>query len=166
MSSGKSVWDLELKELERLLNERQKRFVAGLEKGMRPRDAAVSAGYSERAADTQASRMLKNDKIAAYRRARAIDLYKRQGISPEWVRNELLEVYRRCMQATPHLSWDRELREYVEDGSWVFDVRGALGALSKIGESMGMFRQKPKEETTDRQGVEEYLKTLEKGRKF
>lgn len=170
MSSGKkdpeSVWDLPLKELEKLLTEQQKRFVEALDSGLTPTEAAIRAGYSEKTAASQASRLLKYDKIAAYRRARAIDLYKRQGISPEWVGIELIKVYNRCMEAVPHLKWDRELKEYVEDGKWMFDARGAVAVLTKIGESMGMFRQKPPTEEQDHQGVEEYLKTLEKGRKF
>lgn len=170
MSSGKkdpkNLWDLSLKELGKLLTEQQKRFVEALDNGMTPTDAAIHVGYSARSAPSTSSRLLKNDKIAAYRRARAIDLYKRQGISPEWVGNELLRVYRRCMGAEPHLSWDYEQREWAPDGTWVFDTKGALGALQKIGESMGMFRQKPPTEEQDHQGVEEYLKTLEKGRKF
>lgn len=170
MSSGKkdaeSVWDLPLKDLERMLTEQQRRFVAAVDSGMTPTDAAIHAGYSERSASSTSSRLMKNDKIAAYRRARAIDLYQRQGISPEWVGNELIRVYRRCIQAEPHMVWDSEAHAYVPDGSFQFDVKGAIQALTKIGEMQGAFRQKPKEDEQEHQGVEEYLKLLEKGRKF
>lgn len=170
MSSGKngaeSVWDLPLKDLEKLLTEQQRRFVAAVDNGMTPTDAAIHAGYSARSASSTSSRLMKNDKIAAYRRARAIDLYQRQGISPEWVGNELIRVYRRCIQAEPHMVWDSEAHAYVPDGSFQFDVKGAIQALTKIGEMQGAFRQKPKEDEQEHQGVEEYLKLLEKGRKF
>ncbi len=170
MSSGKkdaqSVWDLPLKDLEKLLTEQQKRFVAAVDNGMTPTEAAVHVGYSAKSAPSTSSRLLKNDKIAAYRRARAIDLYQRQGISPEWVGNELIRVYKRCIQAEPHMVWDFEKHTYVPDGSFQFDVGGAIKALTKIGEMQGAFRQKPKEDEQEPQGVEEYLKTLEKGRKF
>lgn len=162
-----SVWDLPLEELERLLTEQQKRFVAELERDGKPAEAAKRAGYSEKTAESQASRLLKNVKIAAYRRARSIDLYKRQGITPEWVGNELLEIYRRCMEAEPHLSWDREARAWMPDGTWVFDAKGALNAIGKIGESMGMFRPEKKQASEGGgQTVEEYLKGLGSGRKF
>ena len=166
MSEKKSVWDLPLKDLEKLLTEQQKRFVAELDNGLTPTEAAIRAGYSKRSAYSTSSRLLKNDKIAAYRRARAIDLYQREGISPEWVGKELVRVYNRCMEAVPHMVWDHEEKQYVEDGTWMFDARGAVATLTKIGESMGMFRQKPKDEGQDRMGVEEYLKGLEKERKF
>ena len=161
-----SVYDLPLEKLERLLTEQQRRFVAELDKGVSPREAAIRAGYSEKTAESQASRLLKNVKITAYRRARSIDLYERQGITPEWVGNQLLEVYRRCMSAVPHLTWDSSAHEYVEDGTWVMDVNGAIKSLTKIGESMGMFR--PKETGTEKQGqsVEEFLQGLGKERKF
>lgn len=162
-----SVWDLPLEELERLLTEQQKRFVAELERDGKPAEAAKRAGYSEKTAESQASRLLKNVKIAAYRRARSIDLYKRQGITPEWVGNELLEIYRRCMEAEPHFSWDREARAWMPDGTWVFDAKGALNAIGKIGESMGMFRPEKKQASEGGgQTVEEYLKGLGSGRKF
>ena len=78
----RDVYDLPLAELERMLTEQQKRFVAELERDGQPKEAAIRAGYSAKTAESQASRMLKLPKIAAYRRARAIDLYKRQGITP------------------------------------------------------------------------------------
>lgn len=163
----RDVYDLPLAELERMLTEQQKRFVAELERDGQPKEAAIRAGYSAKTAESQASRMLKLPKIAAYRRARAIDLYKRQGITPEWVGNQLLEVYNRCMEAVPHLEWDRDEKAWVPDGTWNFDAKGALNALGKIGESMGMFRQAPKQEGGTRKSVEEFLQSLpDDGREF
>lgn len=83
-SKGKepeSVWDLPMEELERLLTEQQKRFVSELEKDGKPAEAAKRAGYSARTAESQASRLLKNVKIAAYRRARSIGCPLRGGMT-------------------------------------------------------------------------------------
>lgn len=161
----KSLYDLPIGELARLLNERQKKFVEELEKGGTPGEAAVRAGYAPKNADSQASRLLKDVKIAAYRRARAIEQYNRLGISAQWVGLQLLEVYNRCMEAVPHLVWDSDLHEWVQDGTWNFDAKGALQALGKIGDSLGMFRQEKKQEQTGGQTIEEYLASLGDGKR-
>ena len=55
----------------------------------------------------------------------------------------------------------------MPDGTWNFDAKGALNALGKIGESMGMFRQVPKQEGEARKSVEEFLQSLpDDGREF
>ena len=41
----RDVYDLPLAELERMLTEQQKRFVAELERDGRPKEAAIRAGY-------------------------------------------------------------------------------------------------------------------------
>lgn len=131
---------MSLEELSRLLNERQRRFAEELEKGGTEAEAYVRAGFSARGAAANASRLIKNDRFSAYRRARSIDLYAKRGISPEWVGNRLVEIAERCMDGTPHLSWDSDARAWLPDGTWMIDHRGAIAALKAIGESMGMFK--------------------------
>ncbi len=138
--------DMTLDELAALLDERQRRFAAELDKGGTEAEAAIRAGYAKRSAAVTASRLLKNAKFAAYRRARSIDLYAKQGISPEWVGLQLLEIYRRCMEAEPHLSWDSQEKEWVPDGTWRFDAKGAIAAAKAMGESMGMFKPEVKKQ--------------------
>ena len=161
----KSLYDLPIGELARLLNERQKKFVEELEKGGTPGEAAIRAGYAQKNADSQASRLLKDVKIAAYRRARAIDQYNRLGISAEWVGLQLLEVYNRCMMAVPHMEWDSEAHGWVHDGTWNFDAKGALQALGKIGDSLGMFKQDKKQEQAGGETVEDYLARISDGKR-
>ena len=161
----KSLYDLPIGELARLLNERQKKFVEELEKGGTPGEAAIRAGYAPKNADSQASRLLKDVKIAAYRRARAIEQYNRLGISAEWVGLQLIEVLNRCMGAVPHMVWDSDLHDWVPDGTWNFDAKGALQALGKIGDSLGMFKQEKKQEQTGGQTIEEYLASLGDGKR-
>lgn len=141
-----SYEDMSLQQLEKLLNERQRRFAAELERGEgTAADAYVRAGFGKKGAAANASRLMKNDKFAAYRRARTIDLYAKKGITTAWVGERLVEIVDRCMGGRPHMSWDMESHEWVPDGTWTFDAKGATTALKAIGESMGMFKPAPKE---------------------
>lgn len=159
----RSLQDLPLAELRGMLNTRQIKFVEELEKGGTMAEAAIRAGYAKKTAASQASALLKNPKVAAYRRARAIDQYNRLGISEEWVGLKLIEVLNRCMEGVPHMVWDSERHEMVPDGTWNFDAKGALQALGKIGDSLGMFKQEKKQEQAGGQTIEEYLEKYGNG---
>ena len=140
MTDSSSERAEELAALAEALTARQRAFADALVEGAGEREAAIRAGYSPKTAASQAAQLVKNPKVAAYRRARSIALFSQMGISPEWVGLRLVEVVERCMEAKPHLSWDSERHAYVEDGSWVFDSRGATAALRQIGMSLGMFK--------------------------
>lgn len=115
------------------LNERQKRFVAEyIKNGGNGTEAAISAGYSPKSAAVQASRMLSDDKVLAYKRALARQVYYNLGLTDEQIALDLREIYNRCMTATPHLSWDSEQHAWVQDGTWQFDARGAVKALEML----------------------------------
>ena len=161
----KSLKDMSAAELRGLLTDRQIAFVEAIIEGADATTAAIRAGYAEKSAARQASRMLKNEKVAAYRRARYIDTYDKIGVSPEWVGLKLVEIVERCMEATPHMVWDSSKKEYVPDGTWNFDAKGATTALSAIGKSLGMFSDKPQAKT-EQEGVEAFLARMEGGRKF
>lgn len=139
--------EADILELEKQLTERERRFVAELELAGdgNGTQAAIRAGYKpgkeNRQAATAASRLLKNDKVLAYRRARAKQRYAALGISPEYVAAELISVYRRCMQAEPVMGTDPETCSPIALGKFEFDARGALKALELIGDSMGMFKK-------------------------
>ena len=139
--------EMSLQQLERLLNDKQKRFAAELDKGEgTAADAYTRAGFAKKGAAANASRLMKSDKFAAYRRARTLDLYAKKGITPAWVGERLVEIVDRCMAAKPHLSWDMASHEWQPDGTWTFDAKGATTALKAIGESMGMFKPSAKSE--------------------
>lgn len=125
------------------LNERQKRFVLEyLRNGGNGTEAAISAGYSERSAAVQASRMLNDDKILAYKRAQARQIYYNLGLTDEQIALDLREIYNRCMTATPHLSWDSEAHAWVPDGTYRFDARGAVKALEMLLQMSGRLEPK------------------------
>lgn len=133
----------EMAELERILTERQKRFVLEYVKnGGNGTAAAEKAGYSARSAHVQASRLLREDKIQAYRRACAREQYKQLGLTPEQIGLEIYSVYQKCLEATPHLTWNSKLHDYVPDGTFVFDSRGALKALEMLAKQQGLLADK------------------------
>ena len=125
------------------LTERQKRFVLEyLRNGGNGQEAAIAAGYSPKSAASQASRLLTDDKVLAYKRAQARQVYNSIGITPAQIGIEAWGVYKKCMAAEPHLSWDSESHSYVPDGTFVFDSRGALKALEMLGKMEGMFKER------------------------
>lgn len=115
------------------LNERQRKFVMEyLRNGGNGTEAAIAAGYSPRSAAVQASRMLTDDKVLAYKRAQARQIYYNLGLTDEQIALDLREIYNRCMQAVEHMSWDSEAHGYVPDGTYQFDSRGAIKALEML----------------------------------
>ena len=125
------------------LNERQKRFVLEyLRNGGNGTEAAIAAGYSPRSAAVQASRLLNDDKVAEYRRACARQIYKNLGLSPEKIGLDLYEIFKRCMAAEPHMTWNYETHQLEPDGTFVFDAKGATRALELLGKMEGIFRER------------------------
>ena len=160
---GKDITAEYVIELENALKPKQRRFCEEYDECGNATLAAQRAGYSpdnEKAAAVAGSRLLRNDKVAAYRRARAIEMYNSIGVSAETVALRLEKIYRRAMADVPHMSWDSECREYVPDGTWCFDGRTALKALELMGDSIGMFEKKISAQASVI-GIEDYLRSLE-----
>lgn len=124
----------------RELTPRQKKFVEEYLESGNGTDAAIKAGYSQKTAAGQASRLLKDPTVRAYRIQLERQQYEEMGISEAWVGKRLAEVAERCMQGQPHLSWNPETRQKEPDGMWVFDPNGATKALHAIGQHLGMFK--------------------------
>ena len=51
----------------------------------------------------------------------------------------MMDVYRRCMTATPVMKYDQAQGDWVESGIYEFDSKGALKALELLGKNIGMF---------------------------
>ena len=155
---GKTDWyGMPPEELEKQLTERQRRFALEyLRNGGNGTAAAISAGYAPKSAHVQASRMLRDDKVSAYRRAQARELYNALGLTPEKIGLETYNVFQRCMQAQEHMSWNSEKHAYEPDGTYVFDSRGALKALELLGKQTGIYQEKVQVSGS----VEDYLRSL------
>ena len=120
-----------------LKNQKHEHFAQLIAKGnITKREAANTAGYSEKGAHVEATRLLKNPKI----QARIAELTERKAekvittaaITKAWVLEELRENAERCLQRKPIL--DRNGQEV-----WAFDAPGANRALELIGKELGMF---------------------------
>jgi len=140
--ADKDYSTMPIEQLEAMLNPRQRKFVQELEVDGVAYKAAVRAGYSKKTADSQASDLLRNPKIAAYRRARARLLFNALGHDRDGLGVKLVEILDRCMDAKPHQSWDSEAREWVDDGTWVFDSRGAVKAIETMARLQGYYNDK------------------------
>ena len=131
------------------LNDRQRAFVEAHVKlgGLNQAQAAVEAGYSAKTAYSQASRLLKNVKVAAAvkekQTKKAERIEERTAVDASWVVSNLVEVAERCMQKRPVRNMRGE-QVVDEEGNnlWTFDAKGANRALELIGKHVGCFVEK------------------------
>lgn len=103
--------------------------------------AAIRARYSPKSARQIASRLLTKDYIRSRVHAIQIEECEKKSINEQSVLLGLQENYERCMQLKPAKVWDSEKHEYVESGQYVYNPKGAIAALTKMGEYLGMFKQ-------------------------
>ena len=146
-------------ELEKLLTPKERRFVWEYEIDWNGTRAAERAGYSKKSAAVTASRLLKKAKVSAYARARQREQYEALNINRETLSIKMQRVFEQCMEGTPHLVWDSDAKEYVPDGTFVFDSKGANNALKMLGDSIGMFQQNIAH--SGNIGIEQFLESLE-----
>jgi phage terminase small subunit len=115
---------VEISNLEKTLNARQKKFVAHIVEGLSQTEAAVRAGYSKKTAASQASDLLKNPKVAAYRRALTCAVLEQLCLTPEAIALKLYGIYERCMSDSD------------------FNPKGAIRVLELLGKNAGMFAER------------------------
>lgn len=104
--------------------------------------AAMRAGYSKKTAAVQGSKLLRNVNVLTRVRAIQSERVEKIALTSDSVILKLLDVYDRCMQATPVMEWDYDEHKYVETGEYTFDSKGALRALELLGKHLAMFTQK------------------------
>lgn len=155
--AGENDAELGSEALWKALTPRQRKFVTVYEQHGNGTRAAEAAGCAEKSAPVQASRWLKNDKVLAYLRTHATEILNARGIDKDNLTNRTFEIFTRCMDAVPHMTWNADTREYEPDGTWVFDAKNALKAVEMMGKTIGMYRD---EVNVHVGSVEEYLKAL------
>lgn len=128
------------------LTEKQQRFINEYLVDLNATQASIRAGYSERTASAQASRLLTNVNI----RARIEELKKtraeRLNLDAYWVLKRLMDISDRSMQAEPVMEWDHMEQQLVPSGEYQFDSSGANKATELIGKHLGMFKETVKHE--------------------
>jgi len=140
------------------LNPRQKRFVQEYLRCGIGKEAAIAAGYSQKSAEQQASRLLAMSEVQAYRREMEQKLFDEMGISPAWIGRRLVEIVERSTQGVPHLSWNHATRQKEPDGLWVADDTTAIKALHELFVQLG-YAKGEEESAEQRQSFEDWLAT-------
>lgn len=156
-------YSMPIEKLEGRLSPKERAFVEYYDQTGNGTIAAQRAGYSPEnkdAAAVAASRLLRSDKIIAYRRARARELYERLGLSPESLAIRLERVFQQSVAGVPHMTYNPDTKEMEPDGTWMFDGRTATQALKLMGDLIGAYEHKVSANVTTHT-VEEYLAALE-----
>lgn len=129
-------------EIKSYLEDREARFAEEYLKDLNGTQAAIRAGYkpgvNNSSAAVQASRLLRDERIKAYRSALIRESVENMDVSRDSVVLGLLEIYRRCMSAVPVLEWNSEQKEWVNSGEWKFDAKGAARALEQLSKLLGL----------------------------
>lgn len=126
------------------LTPRQEKFTREYLIDLNGKQAAIRAGYSPKSAESQASRMLRNDKVRAAVDAGVLKQAERADMSADWVLGKLRTIAERCMQAAPVLDRNGdpvclEMEEGEVTQSFTFQPAGATKALELIGKHLGMW---------------------------
>lgn len=108
--------------MEKALTKKKKTFVEEYLKDYNGTAAAIRAGYSEKSAAQQASRLLREPEVLAYRDELITAEVKAIGVSKESLLRKSEQLYRKCVDAD--------------------DSRGAAKALELQGKLIGAFSEK------------------------
>ena len=129
------------------LTPKQRAFIAEYLIDINATQAAIRAGYSKRTAMVQASRLLKNVKVAAAVEQGRAERMERTEIDQDWVIRGLVENCNRAMEAVPVLDAKGE-----PTGQYTYNGAVANRALELVGRHLGMFIDRSEAHVTHHQG--------------
>jgi phage terminase small subunit len=118
-------------------SDKQRRFVLEYMKDLNATQAAIRAGYSEKTAKQQGSRLLTNADLMTEVTKQRVKQEKRTEITADYVLNSIVEVVERCKQAVP--SRDHEGNP---TGEYSFEATAALKGLELLGRHKKLFTDK------------------------
>lgn len=119
------------------LTPKQAAFVIEYLKDLNGTQAAIRAGYSERTANEQASRLLANVNIATAVQKAMDERSERTKIDADFVLEGIKRVTQRCEQAEPVLD-----REGNPTGEYKFEASAALKGYELLGKHLKLFTEK------------------------
>lgn len=118
------------------MTDQQKKFADQYCKQHNATKAAISAGYSETSARSQASQLLALDEIALYIEHKLSAISKEAEVDATWVLKRFKTISDRCMQEEPVLD-----KEGQPTGEYRFDSSGANNATAHLGKIIGVFEK-------------------------
>ena len=116
------------------LTAKQQAFIQEYLLDLNATQAAIRAGYSEKTAKQQASRLLTNVDVQAALREAQEARSERTELTQDWVLSRLVENTQRAMQAEPVRD-----REGNPTGEYTYAGAVANKALELLGKHLGMF---------------------------
>ncbi|EKN4765911.1 MULTISPECIES: terminase small subunit [Yersinia] len=122
------------------LTDKQELFAREYLKDLNATQAAIRAGYSEKTAQVQSSRLLSNVMVQQRVSELAAERNSRVGIDADYVLRQAVKLHERCMQEVEPIT-DRRGEEITdEDGKTIFgfDAKGAAAALKLVGEHISV----------------------------
>lgn len=129
------------------LTPKQQRFVEEYLIDLNATQAAIRAGYSERTAEQQGSRLLSNVKVAKTINDALVSRSKRTEITADYVLSTILETVERCKQAAPVLDkTGKQVMVETEGGelapAYTFDSKAVLRGCELLGKHLALFTDK------------------------
>ncbi len=121
---------------------KKKKFVDEYIKDFNGTAAAIRAGYSENGAAQQASRLLREPKVIAYRDALVESAASAAGVCKDNLIVKTEEIYRRAMQHKEVERFNPITHEWEGTGEYVFDSKGAAKALELQAKLIGAMSEK------------------------
>lgn len=155
-------------DIRKYMDDKECKFAEEYLKDMNATQAAIRAGYKagkdNASASVQGSRLMRDERVRAYRSALIRESVEDLDVTRETVVLQLMEIFRRCMAAVPVLEYDKEAKEWVESGTWQFNVKGAVKALEQLSKLMGF--EAPTVHKFEGESFEDFIKSLGGGRTY
>lgn len=103
--------------------------------------AAIRAGYKAKNAAKQGCKLLKDPEVRARIKELQEETRERLMINQDHIILKLMKVADMCMNAVPVEAWNYVTHQMEPTGEYQIDSAGAVKALTKVGEHIGMFRK-------------------------